>query len=157
MRRLLQINTIDHLFISLWRAEELALLPFTAQVESLSYEFSASSLSEADVQSLHIVARKFSFVLQQERDERTFPTEAAILFLSRLAELRHFVELMVGFRWPGQRRISRVPQPVVHEVIRVALANFKLMVFDLSDDHLDWGMDLETLCNGLKDHKNCVH
>lgn len=55
LEHLLQVVMTDHLRIPLLNDKDLALLPFSALVNSLNYDIYSSLLSEADWQSLNIV------------------------------------------------------------------------------------------------------
>jgi hypothetical protein len=59
LRRILQVDTLNHLeFPLLMNPGKLSLLPFSAQVVSLQHEIHSSSLVNADLLSLNIVAKK---------------------------------------------------------------------------------------------------
>jgi hypothetical protein len=108
MKRLLKVPTIDHLSLSMPDYKDLGLLPFSAPVNSLYYETKLTSLLNADFTALHIATKKL--VLRIQSEDRTYPTEASLSLLRRVAELGHFVEL--GFdldHWGSLVRWRRFP------------------------------------------------
>jgi hypothetical protein len=134
--------------------EDIVMLPFSAKVDHLDYEIKSSALLDGDVQSLNIVTQKLGFTIFEEGD--AFPVEATLAFLRRLATLGHFVELKIRFTFDDDEMEVEIPDCVVQEVIRTALANPKLQVLDLTscdDDIVSWERHVETLLQGLKDHK----
>ena len=154
LKRLLQIEMIDHLGLPELK-DELALLPFSTKAKYLDYDFSSASslLSEANLKSLHIVPSKLAFTIKEDGD--AFPTEVALSFLRRLADIGHFEELKVKFTFDDIQLEVDLPDCIVDEIIRTALANPKLQVLNLStdDDQVEWDSHLETVFQGLKDHK----
>ena len=154
LKRLLQCDMIGHLALPELN-DEMALLPFVANVHRLDYQIRSSSLLEANLQSLHIVPSKLAIKIREGSD--TFPTEPVLSFLRRLADLGHFVELKVRFTFDfdDDELQMEITDCVVDELIRTALANPKLQLLDLSTGEKDvkWDSHLETLFTGLKGHQ----
>lgn len=88
LKRLLQVDTIDHLDLTSLN-HELDLLPFSAQVDYLDYLISSSSLLEGDMLSLNVVTNKLSLTIRHE--DESFPTESMLSLFRQLAHLGHFV------------------------------------------------------------------
>lgn len=146
LMRLLEVDVIQHLGVH-YLEEELLLLPFSARMDSLECRNFSSGILEDALPSLNIVANKISFSLY---DDRALFPPGILLFLQRVAELGHFVELkfgVYGFR-------GDIPESVVKELIRAVLANRDLVVLDLSSNagYLNWAPHLPTLFEGLKHH-----
>ncbi|GAX21809.1 hypothetical protein FisN_30Hu008 [Fistulifera solaris] len=153
LRHLLQVETIERLTLPNIEAE-LALLPFSAKVESLDYQIAYTSLQEADLQTLNIAASKLSLTLYYTK---AFPTKLVLSLLRRLAALGHFIELRLQFDSFG--RNNKIPEEVVTELCRAVLGNPTLNILDLGvhPEYLDWGPHMETLLKDLKDHKGLSH
>ena len=152
MRRLLRVNTIGHLGLSLLDDTELALLVFSAPVDSLEYDIYLSSLSEADFQRLNITTKKLTLNMHHEGE--TFPTETVVAFYRRVAEIGHFVELGGELNLDAAAAGKVVPEIIEEEQFRAVLANSNLQVLDLSGCELDWGLHLGRLFEDYKDHKD---
>ena len=148
LRRLLQTDKLDHLGLPCFdRNDELGLLALSAQVDSLECRMFSSEILEDAIPSLNIVAKKISFSICGP--SVGCPTEIS-LFLQRVAELGHFVELKVGaYGYRGD-----IPESVVQELIHAALANRDLIVLDISSDagEPNWDPHVATLFKGLKHH-----
>ncbi len=148
LRLLLQVETIQHLGLPLLPDNELVLLPFSANADSLSYVLfinQSGQMSRHDWESVRITATKLSLTVFFDRSD---PSEALILFWQRIASLGHFVELGFDF----QSNVC-LPLCVIHEMIRAALANKNLKVLDLSGDYNHCEDYLKTLFNGFKHHQ----
>ena len=134
--------------------DELALLPFSLQVDSLIYEIAASQLAEINFQSLNIVAKKLSVTVYNESDQ--FPTDIMLSFWRRVADLGHFVELKVKIRLDeGLTDVQEAPHGVMQESFRAVLANPHLTVLDLCDKggSVDWDENACHIFKSLKAHK----
>ncbi|GAX14121.1 hypothetical protein FisN_8Hu043 [Fistulifera solaris] len=153
LQRLLALNgVIDELSLPLLLDDEFALLPFSANVRRLEYELLASSLSQADLESLHIPARQL-FIRIEDFDRDAFPTDIMLSFFRRLAHMGHFIELKVRFLFVDND--FAIPDSVIQELICTAHANDKLQVLDLctQGEDLEWDPHVKTLCRGLQNHK----
>ena len=150
LKRLFQVDKIERLTLPRLK-DELALLPFSARADYLDYTITSASLLSADLQSLDIVTAKLSLAIYH--DDAVFSTDAVLSFLHRVADLGHFVELKLMFdlNYKG----SEIPECIVQELLRAALANSNLKVLDLSHTDLDmtWKPHVGTIFEGLKDHK----
>jgi hypothetical protein len=145
LRRLLQVETIEHLGLPLLFDNELVLLPFSAKADSLFYEFRMESqVSRNYWESLCITATKLSLTMFADEPA---PSETIILFWRRIASLGHFVELKFEYE------PVRLPLCVIHEMTRAALANKNLKVLDLAGVIHHCEDYLKTLFNGLKYHQ----
>lgn len=121
-KRLFQVGTFEFLDICVLN-EEIALLPFSAKTGSLVYE-AGSSLTEANVSSLNIVAEKLAFDMFDESE--IFPANLFLSLFQRFAALGHFVELTFS----GTGLKDEVPECVAHGLIRTLLANKNLECLD---------------------------
>ena len=137
LRLLLQIDTMQHLGLPRLNSK-LALLPFSARVDYLDYEISSSLLSEDNLRSLSIVTSELSITIHH--DSETFPTDPVTSFLQCMADFSHLESMKLHFRVGYPCRRLPVPDCVVHDLIRVTLANGNLKTLELSDRdrYLDW-------------------
>ncbi|GAX20780.1 hypothetical protein FisN_7Hu091 [Fistulifera solaris] len=156
LKRLIQVDSLEYLELPCLEGE-LTSLPFSAKTKKLRYFISSSALLEDTFQSVHIATRKIVLVL--EHNEQSFPTEPMLAFFRRVAALGHLEELAFGVKYDGDGTQIEVPECIVQELIRTALANQYLKELDAS--HLwaplgpDWGWDphIAALFDGLKDHQ----
>ena len=149
LKRLLQVDKIMRLALPRLN-DELALLPFSANVEFLEYRIAATSLAEVTLQSLNIVPDKLFLRIDHENDD--FPIEAVLSFFGHVADLGHFMAL--AFEFPFLTRGSDIAEGVVKQLIEVTLANRDLEFLGLlgSGENPLWENGVRMLFEGLKDH-----
>ena len=106
----------------------------------------------ADLKTLNIATSKLGLTIDSTEIE-TFPTEAILSFLRRIADLGHFVELKFWFVLYDE--YMEIPGVVIHELIRASLANYNLKVLDLGTEgrFMNYDPYLRTLFEGLKGHE----
>ncbi|GAX27730.1 hypothetical protein FisN_13Hu172 [Fistulifera solaris] len=151
MRRLSRLDVINRLELP-FLDDSISLLPFSAKLDQLEYDICTSVLSETNVKSLHIVAKKLTLMIKSDTDG-PFPIQPAVSMLRRIAELGHFEELKIRFLvFDGD---MTMPDCIVTETIKAVLANSNLKVLDLStdDEELEWESHLEMLFEGIRNHK----
>ncbi|GAX18847.1 hypothetical protein FisN_26Hu149 [Fistulifera solaris] len=148
LERIIQVNVLDHLELPGLGNDELELRTFSAPVDSFEGLLYISS-PDSSFESLNIVARKLAIRINGDVD--AFPTQAVISFFRRLATVRHFVALKIRFTFIDY---DEIPDIVVEELIRAALANHDLKELDLFtiEDDMTWDSHFVVLFDGLKDH-----
>ncbi|GAX22401.1 hypothetical protein FisN_14Hu014 [Fistulifera solaris] len=152
LQRLFQSDKIEHLKLPRLKTE-LALLPFSMQLDSLDYRISFESFLEADFQSLNIVAKKLYLDVYHEGG--IIPPECLLSFFRGVAALGHFVELSINIDSDHDEYYFPVPDSVVQELIRAVLANSNMKVFRLCPESLlfYWEPHSATLLKAFKAHK----
>jgi hypothetical protein len=151
LKRLFRVDKIKHLEVRRVK-DELILLPFSAQADSLKYSLLLSTLQglEAHMHSVNFGTRKLELLLFHSGGP--FPTSSFLSLLRRMAQFDHFAELTIDIMDRGR---NLVPDSVVQELIRIVTANCGLQVFNLPNilSHPYWNAHTTTFFDGLRDHK----
>lgn len=150
LKRLLKIKMIEHLELP-FLERELTFLPFSAQMDSLTYNICSETLSQSLGFDADIVIEANKLSIDISFDSGSFPTELTLSILRRLAILGPS-ELTFSFRGKVAFNNS-IPNAVPQELIRAIHANRNLKVLNLCAPGKDWDPHVETLFKCLKDHK----
>jgi hypothetical protein len=157
LKRLLKLDVLNRLELPYVTDPEVSLLPFSARVETLEYNIFSHYFLDVDWQIINIATNKLTLNIDQNDPDDPFPTELATSLWRRVGELGHFVELTIAFMLNRDVDDTPVTLPacVINELIRAVMANRNLQLLDICTykRDFDWGPHIQTLFNGLKDHK----
>ena len=151
LKRLLQVDVIDILNLPGISELELEFEALSAKVNSLVCHlfpcyYSVDYFNDyAD--SLNIRANELAVTFGHHCNE-DLPTDFLLTFFRRTGNLGLFKELRFAINFGDD-----IPDSIVQELIRAALANMDLELLALSSSYLQvWDPHVETLLNGLKNH-----
>ncbi len=138
--------------------EKSVLLPFTAQVNALKYQFYAEYLQQADLESLDIATKDLDlWVYLDNLDEWD---SVLVKLMNRLAKSGHFERLCFAFgfrenqlnwRFDDFDKMDRVAKAL----IRVIRSNPQLSHFDLSSSlcKVDWNPHVKNMFEAMENHE----
>ena len=153
LQRLVQLeNKFEKIAFFLMK-KELVLLPFSAKVNALEYQWEAKSVRPNDFHSLHIPAK--DLVINIFLDGVKDWDQVVLSFLTRMAQLGHFEKLDLNLDYEDERYLGQLERHdaslLTDALIRLIHGNPSLKHLDVGGMHMIWTM--RDILKALEDHQ----
>ena len=158
LQRILNLDVFDKLQMPCLD-KELALIPFSTKVKTLSYTIDAKHVALKDVDSLEIVATDLCLKIRVHLDVDTEEWEAVLVsFLNRVAGLGHFERLTIALHDYGvgddESENDMDATPVVAQALVGAIrGNPKLSHLNVSQTVFRWTPHIDDIFGAMEDHE----
>jgi hypothetical protein len=149
LKRLFELEGIDHLDLPYTDDNKVSVQALSAKVNDLTIYSLVTPLTQFDVTSVNITAKKLTLELNI-RTCNIFPTEPILSLLRRFADFSHFKGLSLYIEGPDNHDMA-IPSCVASELARFILSNSCLQTFDLFGT-LNCDAHIATLLLALKHH-----